>query len=140
MRFWDASAVVQIILCESPGTATVSFDGESAMCVWWGTVVEAVSAFARQERSGALTGKQVENCLSRLTELGDAWMEVAPSDALRDSARRLLRIHALRAADSLQLAAALTVAAGQPESVEFVCRDARLAEAAGREGLKIRAN
>jgi len=47
----------------------------------------------------------------------------------------LLRIHPLRAADSLQLAAALTVAEQEPSSLSFVCLDQRLAEAAIREGL-----
>lgn len=137
MRFWDASAIVPLVLSDSQAAAIDGIDEESPMCVWWGTIVEAVSAIARRERAGTLTGVQVQHCLSRLNELADSWMEVPPSDALRDSAQRLLRIHALRAADSLQLSAALATSEGRARSVEFVCRDARLADAAGREGLKV---
>lgn len=137
MRFWDASAIVPLILSDSPAHGAVGVDDVSPMCVWWATIVEAVSAIARRERAGALTGGQVKHCLSRLTELSDSWMEVPPSDELRDSAQRLLRIHALRAADSLQLAAALATSEGRARSVEFVCCDVRLSEAASREGLTV---
>jgi predicted nucleic acid-binding protein len=137
MKFWDASAIVPLILSDSPANAAIGIADESPMCVWWATIVEAVSAIARREREGVLTGAQVDHCLSRLTELSEGWMEVAPSDALRDSAQRLLRIHALRAADSLQLAAALATSEGRAQSVKFVCGDARLAQAASREGLTV---
>ena len=91
MRFWDASAIVPLVLSDSQTTAIVGIDDESPMCVWWGTIVEAVSAIARRERAGTLTGAQVKHCLSRLNELADSWVEVPPSDALRESAQRLLR-------------------------------------------------
>ena len=137
MRFWDASAIVPLILDESAADHDVVVKDSPTMWVWWGTSVEAVSAIVRREREGVLPGAQATHCLSRLDELSATWMELAPSDALRDSARRLLRIHALRAGDSLQLAAALIAAEGHPESLEFVCRDSRLATAASREGLKV---
>jgi hypothetical protein len=50
---------------------------------------------------------------------------------------RLLRVHALRAGDALQLAAALVAAEGQPGSLEIVTLDERLALAASREGLRV---
>ncbi|MGB5132746.1 MAG: type II toxin-antitoxin system VapC family toxin [Steroidobacteraceae bacterium] len=137
MRFWDASAIVPLVLSESQAAVIIGVDKTSPMCVWWGTIVEVVSAIARRERAGTLTSAQVKHCLSRLNELADSWVEVPPSDALREMAQRLLRVHALRAADSLQLSAAIATSEGRPQSVEFVCRDARLAEAAAREGLTV---
>lgn len=136
MRFWDASAIVPLILQDAGDASPVSPRG-GPMFVWWGTEVEAVSAMARRERDGALTAQQVEVCLSRLDELSADWAEVSPADELRDLARRLLRVHALKAADGLQLAAALKLAGDDPGGLEFVCRDSRLAEAAAHEGLKI---
>jgi hypothetical protein len=50
-------------------------------------------------------------------------------------ARRVLRVHALRAADALQLAAALLVSEGNPGSLEVVTLDDRLLDAARREGF-----
>jgi hypothetical protein len=43
----------------------------------------------------------------------------------------------LRAADSLQLAAALVAAEHQPHALEFVSLDERLNEAASREGFPV---
>lgn len=107
------------------------------MCVWWGTTVEIASAIARRERAGALSGREAAQCLSRQAELASSWLEVPPSDALRAVAQRILRVHPLRAADSLQLAAALAAADGRVQALPFVCNDLRLAEAAAREGFRV---
>ncbi len=60
-----------------------------------------------------------------------------PSDAVRSTAQRLLRVHPLRAADSLQLAAAIIAAEHEPGTLEFVSLNARLNEAASREGFRV---
>jgi hypothetical protein len=46
-------------------------------------------------------------------------------------------MHPLRAADSLQLAAALVAADHDPTTLELVCLDARLATADRREGFRV---
>jgi len=56
---------------------------------------------------------------------------------LRDAARRLLRVHDLRAADALQLAAALAAAEGRPMTLTLLCLDDRLGAAAEREGFPV---
>ncbi len=56
---------------------------------------------------------------------------------MRDQAGRLLRLHPLRAADALQLAAAIIACEHQPESLPLVTLDQRLAEAARREGFAV---
>lgn len=50
-------------------------------------------------------------------------------------ARRLLRLHALRAADALQLGAAIEWANGRPNGRVFHTLDKPLARAAEREGF-----
>jgi predicted nucleic acid-binding protein len=75
--------------------------------------------------------------LEVLRELADAWAEIPPGDRLRDRALRLLRVHDLRAADALQLAAAVLLSADAPESLPFVCLDQRLRDAASREGFAL---
>lgn len=139
MRFWDASAIVPLILDEAVAVPVDRSYLNSPMVVWWGTIVEATSAIARRERAGTLTIEAASESLDLLADMATRWIEVPASAAVRRAAQRLVRTHALRATDSLQLAAALTVAANQPEGIDFICRDARLAEAAGREGLKVRA-
>ena len=107
------------------------------MVVWWGTVVECTSAVARREREGALSVEQATAVLRRLGLLSEAWHEVLPSEPLRAVAQRLLRVHALRAADALQLAAASVAASGEPASLGFLSLDARLNIAAQREGFRL---
>ena len=87
---------------------------DPVMCVWWATEVECVSALARLEREGALADTATTVALERLDLLAESWNEVQPVSAVRSAARRLLRVHSLRAADAFQLAAAVVAAEGQP--------------------------
>jgi hypothetical protein len=72
-----------------------------------------------------------------LQQLADAWSEVQPSESLRGTAERLLAVHPLRAADALQLAAALHWCQRQPVNRHLVSFDTRLRDAAYKEGFAI---
>lgn len=63
------------------------------------------------------------------------WDEVEPSATCRRLAKRMLRVHSLRAADSLQLAAALVAADHDPASLQVVSLDQRLNDALYQEGF-----
>jgi uncharacterized protein len=138
MRFWDASALV-VLLADEPARPTLleALDEDSQILAWWGTPVEIVSALARRERERKLSAEQVTAGLEVLRGLAASWHEIVPSEAVRRTAERLLRVHPLRAADSLQLAAAITAADHDPGTLDLVCLDARLNAAARREGFKV---
>jgi predicted nucleic acid-binding protein len=139
LRFWDSSAVVPLIVAEAGTDSVQAIAGEDpVMCVWWGTEIECVSALARLEREDALAETAMIAALERLEMLAEAWNEVQPVAAVRGVARRLLRVHPLRAADALQLAAAVVAAEGVPASLDLVTLDERLAAAARREGFVVR--
>ena len=141
MNFWDTSALVALGVAEPHRrTALRILEADDRMAVWWGAPVEYVAALSRRERDGSLTTTEVSEHLARLLALSQVWYEVQPGRRLRIVAQRLLRVHPLRAADSLQLAAALAVAEGDPWSVGFVCFDARLNQAASREGFAVLAS
>jgi uncharacterized protein len=105
------------------------------MFVWWGSRIECVSALARLERAAALDRKQAALAFDRLSELADFWHEIEPTEIVRESAMRFLRVHPLRAADALQLGAAFAVAEGRPSSLRMLTLDERLADAARKEGF-----
>jgi uncharacterized protein len=135
MRFWDSSAVVPLLVRrpESEVVAAV-LDEDPDMIVCWTTPVECASALARLRREGHVDVARESAVLALLRELADEWTEVVPAEQMRETAYRLLRTHALRAADALQLAAARTWA-GRPAGDAFVTFDTRLAEAAALEGF-----
>jgi uncharacterized protein len=138
VKFWDASAIVPLLVSETSSRRMQSLAAkESAMLVWWGSEIECVSALARRERDGALDGRTMTTALKRLQQLAHAWHEIDPSDAIRETAKRFLRVHPLRAADALQLAAAFAAAEQRPTSLEIVTLDDRLAEASRKEGFAI---
>jgi uncharacterized protein len=136
VRFWDSSAIVALLVSER---VSASVRAEHArdieMTTWWGTQVECVSALARLEREATLLPADLTAASAGLDQLASGWTEVQPSHRLRATALRLLRTHALRAGDALQLAAAVAASEGNPRSLPFVTRDVRLALAAEREGF-----
>jgi predicted nucleic acid-binding protein len=136
MKFWDSSALVPLLAAE-PATRGVqaSYAGDAEPVVWWATPVECASAIARLERDRALPAADAAAAFSRLDALSRSWMQVEPSDEIREIARRFLRVHPLRAADALQLAAAFLAAERRPPTLAFVTLDDRLRDAASKEGF-----
>jgi len=136
--FWDASAIVPLLLVDD---ASDEMHGvlreDNDMMVWWGSPVEVLSALARAERSRAVQSGDPELARRALRGLTDRWNEIQPSDEVGERAGTVLLRHPLRAADALQLAAALTWARGRPPGHAFVSLDTRLAEAARREGFDL---
>ena len=136
MKFWDSSALVPLLVAEeATNDATALALQDLDIVVWWGTPVECASAIARLERNGELSMSGVAAAFARLDELAAGWLQVEPSDEIRETARRLLRVHPLRAADALQLAAAFVGAERRPPTMTFVTLDDRLRTVAGREGF-----
>ena len=138
MIFWDASAVVPLLVGEPTTAQMQALAGRDPdMLVWWGSEVECVSALARLERAAALDGRAMALACDRLKLLADGWHEIEPSEIVRENAVRFLRVHPLRAADALQLAAAFVAAEQRPTSLVMITLDERLASAARKEGFGV---
>jgi predicted nucleic acid-binding protein len=135
--FWDSSALVP--LCANQGTspqAQVCYRRFS-MVVWWSTFVEIRSGISRLYRSQQIADRDQQGAISRLRLISSAWREVIPDDNLRDLAVDALDRHSLSAADSLQLAAALTWCQQRPTRRTFITADQRLAQAARSTGFSV---
>jgi hypothetical protein len=137
MRFWDASALVPLVLEEEMTSAIRKvYRDDPRLAVWCLTPVEIESALSRRSREG-LEAVGVDRVRTDLRTLSEKWAEIVSLDVVRSRATRLLHTHLLRAADALQLAAALVVCDERPESLSFVCLDDRLREAARKEGFPV---
>ena len=138
MKFWDASAIVPLLVAEPTTRALQQLSTDDpVMLVWWATEVECASAIARLERDGLLDETDAHTAFEQLKRLALTWHEVDPSDAVREAAVRFLRVHPLRAAHALQLAAAYVAAERRPSSLDLVTLDDRLAAASRREGFAV---
>jgi len=138
VRFWDASAIVPLLIAEALTRRLQALAVKDPdMLVWWGSEVECVSGLARLERDATLDPQAVVLAFHRLKQLADGWHVIDPSGIVRETAMRFLRVHALRAADALQLAAAFIAAEQRPSSLELITLDDRLAGAARKEGFGV---
>ena len=104
---------------------------------WWAAPVEAVSSFCRLRRENNLTQDGKQQALNRLAYLRSRWTEVQPTNEVRETAERLLNVHKLRAADALQLSAALVWCSHHPRGRHFIGSEGDLASAAEAEGFTV---
>ncbi len=138
MKFWDSSALfVLLTVQQSSSIAIEIFNSDPEIAIWWGTPVELASAAARLRRMGEVSDADYSRIISKIGPLAQMCEEVQPSEEVRQTALRLIRIHDLRAADSFQLAAALVWARHMPTGIEFVCMDSKLKLAAEKEGFAV---
>lgn len=136
MRFWDASAIVPLLIHEPRSSRAFQlFKSKEDILIWTLTPVECYSALYRKDRENRVPMTQILAFQQKMRMLSDRWVEISHVERVRSVAQKLLASHPLRAADSLQLAAAL-VSFGQAPG-EFVSFDERLNEAAIREGLVV---
>ena len=138
MKFWDSSALVPLLVREeSTDAARALFGSDPVVLVSWLTLVECASAIARAEHEALLPAPAATEAFARLDELATVWREVEPSNEVRETARRLLRVHRLRSADALQLSSAMLAAERRPASLGVVTLDDRLEAAALKEGFAV---
>jgi hypothetical protein len=73
-----------------------------------------------------------------LDQLRQSWDEIQPSESVRTIAQELPDRHGVRAADAVQLAAALVWCRERPHRRSFICFDERLSKAATDIGFMVR--
>jgi predicted nucleic acid-binding protein len=137
--FWDSSALVPLLVAEQrSGDVTTLIAEDKEMTMWWATPLECQSALYRRHREAPLETKVMAAATERMRAIVEHADTVSPTDEVRRRAARLVSVHPLRAADALQLAAALIWCEEQPHGETFVCLDARLRDAAHREGFEVK--
>lgn len=138
MRYWDSSALVVLHLRQRySDEVRALYLADPRVLTWLLSDVEVVSAIERLNREGLLAARAREDALTRVAAFWDSLHLVTLVEPVRARAKRLLAVHGLRAADAIQLGAALVGVADRPSGREFVCLDDRLAEAARREGFRV---
>lgn len=138
MRFWDSSALIPLLIHQPASKQTDAWlAGDGQLAIWTLSEVEITSALWRLVREGRLDESAAREAEARGVQLVAASYTVVDVAAVKTLAQRVLRTHPLRAADALQLAAALVWAGGQPHLRMLHTLDERLAAAARREGFEV---
>jgi uncharacterized protein len=135
--FWDSSALVPMFAEQPASRWADALARVWDVTVWWATPVEISSAIARLQREKTLSVEKSRAAMSLVYAARGQWQEIVPTDAVRGEAQRLLAIHPLRAADSLQLAAAMVWCRDRPKGRTFLCADSKLADAAEKIGFAV---
>jgi hypothetical protein len=138
LRFWDSSAVIPLIVKQvGSERADELLTVDADVVLWTLTPVEITSALWRLVRENVLGEEDAQRAEDRVREFTAASRTVIDVEAVKAVSERLLRVHVLRAADALQLGAALVWSAGRPQGRILYTLDDRLARAARREGFEV---
>jgi predicted nucleic acid-binding protein len=113
------------------------FESKYLKAVWWETHVEIASALARLLRRQEIIDIDYAQAQVQAEGHANLWQVVKPSAKMERDARVLLELYPLRAADALQLAAALGWCEGKPKGRVLLSFDQRLYEAAGLTGFTL---
>jgi uncharacterized protein len=110
---------------------------DAGVVAWWATAVEGRSALVRLRREGHLSDSAFRVSRERLSALLSSSKEILPTEAVRKIALLQVERFPLRAADALQLAAALVWCGEHPRGRWFICDDRRLTAAAAATGFAV---
>ena len=135
--FCDTSALVKLYVCED-GTDTMMEQAAAsevvAACrIAW---VEIMSALARRSREQSADAAAINQARKRVVTDGPHYLTVEITQELVELAGEYADAFALRAYDSVQLAAVQTVNQELPGEVRFACYDERLVKAARVLGIE----
>lgn len=131
LLFCDTSALIKLLIDE-PGSDQVHHAAEragliAACRITW---VEAMAAMARRQRDDPRSADAIEQARQRLSQLWSSFTVVEVNQQLVEAAGRFADVFALRADDSVQLAAAHALQTMSAQAVTFACFDRRLNQAA----------
>lgn len=132
----DTSGLVKLFVDE-PGSAEARAMLGSAVMIAASRIAyaEAMAAFGRRHREGALDEAGLESMIARLDR---TWSRVGVVDIDERAAGRLAIAHGIRGLDAIHLAAALRIRGAMPQNaVRFLTFDQRQAAAAVAEGLAV---
>lgn len=138
MKFWDTSALLPLFVDE-PATEACRelLMADPDIIVWEATSVELLSAIARCRRHSTGLDDLCAGIRAEVLDRWPTWTRVADWPRVSARAQRIVNLHPLKAADAMQLAAALTACEDQPHTLPVVTRDRQLGSAARLEGFPV---
>jgi hypothetical protein len=107
------------------------------MAFWWGAPLEWWQALLAAQRRQTISAADLQKAREVLDHLRARGFEVQPTEDLRARALRLLAVHPLKAADALELAAALIWCRERTQGAGFVSLHPPLRLAAAMEGFRV---
>ena len=138
MRFWDTSAIIPLWIAEQGSTrAKAWYRNDPEVIVWTLTRVEIFSALARRRREAPAAASRLLTVRRDFIRTWEQWSEVTAIEIVRRHAERIVESYPLRAADAMQIGAAIVAAEDDPTGFEFVSFDENLARAAEHEGFRV---
>lgn len=138
VAFWDTSALIPVFFKEDSSKILSNLFVERVENVIWDlTPIEIFSALCRRQRQKEISTEEFDRAWRAWQLIESKVYQVRSYESVKDRAVRILRIHPLKAADAMQLAAALVSTKEISQGHYFFTLDRSLCEAANKEGFSV---
>ncbi len=146
VNYWDTSAIVALILKEDASQILMDlYEDHSPIYTWTLSSIEVYSAIHRRSKMAKVTAGELQSWLKRWEIIQACINYIEAIPLVKKISENVLRVHELKAADSLQLAAAIFLR--NPSALMhtdkksfFLTTDKQLAKAAFKEGFEVLPN
>ena len=135
--YLDTSALVKLYIDED-GSDIVNDRTDRATIVSTSRIAyaEALSAFVQCKNEKVLSKKNYDKCITCFKFDWEMYFVIEASEKVIKIAGDLIEKHSIRGFDSIHLASAMVLRKEINQSIDFMCWDNRLLEAAKKEGFK----
>ena len=138
LRFWDSSALLALAASDATSEKVEPLlQRDPDLAFWWGAPLQWGEALLAAQRQKRISPADLQKARAVLDHLRARAFEVQPTEDLRARALRLLSVHPLRAADALEMAAALVWCRERTQGAGFVSLHLPLRLAAALEGFRV---
>lgn len=135
--FWDSSALLPLCVPQIRSQKAAALYERFAVVAWWASEVEILSGLSRLRRMGDISHEQFAAGKKLATIVAGDWSPLNLTASIVPDASSMLEQYPLRAADALQVAAALVACEHYPGGYAFITADLRQAEAARQVGFAV---
>ena len=135
--YLDTSALVKLYIDED-GSDIVNDHTDRATIVSTSRIAyaEVLSAFIRCKDEKVLSKNNYDKCITCFKFDWEMYFVIEVSEKIVEIAGNLIESHSIRGFDSIHLASAMVLRKEINQSIDFMCWDNRLLEAAKKEGFK----
>lgn len=135
--YLDTSALVKLYI-EEEGSDIVNDHTNRATIVSTSRIAyaEAISAFVRCKNEKVFSKHNYDKCIAGFKSDWEMYFVMEATEQVVKIAGDLIEDHGIRGFDSIHLASAVVLRKEINQSIDFLCWDYRLLEAAKKEGFK----
>jgi predicted nucleic acid-binding protein len=135
--FWDSSSLVPLCVTQAASEKARQLVQEYSLVAWWGTSIEIASAIQRLTRTGDISQQEGQASHLRRKKLVKTFRTIQAEGPVLEQAEAIILKYPVKAADAMQLAAAMVWTMLDPVGSTFISGDRQVLAVAKELGFEV---